>query len=156
MLQLETFGGLTLSDTGGAPAPTSRLRLALLTLLAASGGRGLSRDKILAYLWPESSPENARHALEQLLYSLRRQIPVEIVTGGDPLRLNPAAVVSDVGLFEHKLAAKQIGGHVPAVLPSAYSMMRRQAGAAPDTPETPNIGAPSWRPTHTPTTRSCA
>ena len=112
MLQLETFGGLTLSDTGGAPAPTSRLRLALLTLLAASGGRGLSRDKILAYLWPESSPENARHALEQLLYSLRRQIPVEIVTGGDPLRLNPAAVVSDVGLFEHKLAAGDLEGAV--------------------------------------------
>ena len=39
-------------------------------------------------------------------------MPVEIVTGGDPLRLNPAAVVSDVGLFEHKLAAGDLEGAV--------------------------------------------
>ncbi|HYC33434.1 MAG TPA: BTAD domain-containing putative transcriptional regulator, partial [Gemmatimonadales bacterium] len=110
MLQLETFGGLTLSAPGGTPAPTTRLRLALLALLASAGSRGLTRDKMLAYLWPESTPENARHALEQLLYALRRQLPPDIVTGGDPLRLNPAVVTSDVGQFEQRLAAGDLEG----------------------------------------------
>ena len=105
MLRLETLGGLALLDPAGAPVPTTRLRLAFLALLAVAGSRGLTRDKLLAYLWPESTPENARHALEQLLYSLRRQAPKELVIGGDPLRLNPDVVVTDVGEFERKLAA---------------------------------------------------
>jgi DNA-binding SARP family transcriptional activator/tRNA A-37 threonylcarbamoyl transferase component Bud32 len=104
MFRLDTFGGLTLLDPAGAPVPTPRRRLALLTLLAVAGARGLTRDKVVAYLWPESTTENARHALEQLLYSLRRQGARELVTGGDPLRLNPALVTSDVALFERAVA----------------------------------------------------
>src|SRR5262245_7021734 len=56
VLRLRTFGGLTLArgseDLTGAV--TQRRRLALLALLAASGPAGMSRDKLLAYLWPES------------------------------------------------------------------------------------------------------
>ena len=104
MYRLDTLGGLALLDPAGTPVPTPRLRLALLALLAVAGGRGLTRDKLLAHLWPESTPEHARHALEQLLYSLRRQSPKELVIGGDPLRLNPAVVVTDVGELERKLA----------------------------------------------------
>jgi serine/threonine-protein kinase len=79
--------------------------LALLALLAVTGSRGLTRDKLIAYLWPESTPENARHALEQLLYSLRRQTPKELVIGGNPLRLNPAVVAADVEEFDRRLEA---------------------------------------------------
>lgn len=105
MLRLDTFGGLALLDSAGTPLPTTRLRLALLALLAASRGRGLTRDKVVAYLWPESTAEHARHALEQLLYSLRRQAPKDLVTGGDPLRLNPAIVTTDLWEFEKLMAA---------------------------------------------------
>jgi DNA-binding SARP family transcriptional activator len=105
MFRLETLGGLALLDPAGSPVPTTRLRLALLALLAVTGGRGLTRDKLIAYLWPESTPENARHALEQLLYSLRRQAPKDLVIGGDPLRLNPGVVATDVEEFDRKLGA---------------------------------------------------
>jgi serine/threonine-protein kinase len=106
MLRLETFGGLSLVDTGGGrPVVTQRRRLALLALLASAADRGLTRDKVVGYLWPESTPENARHALEQLLYALRQQLPQALILGPDPLRLNPAEIESDVGEFRRAIAA---------------------------------------------------
>ena len=76
MLRLCTFGGLTLSrgteDLTGAI--TQRRRLAILAILAVAGRQGLSRDKLQAYLWPESDADRARHVLNQLIYAQRRQV----------------------------------------------------------------------------------
>ena len=104
MLRLETFGGLRLTDAGGGPVAAPRRRLALLALLATAGPRGLTRDKVVGCLWPESPGENAKHALEQQLYSLRRQSADDVVLGPDPLSLNPAVITSDVADFERALA----------------------------------------------------
>jgi DNA-binding SARP family transcriptional activator len=104
MLRLETFGGLTLSGTAGYLPVTQRRRLALLALLAAVGERGISRDKLIAYLWPESPADNARHGLEQLLYALRRQLSDQLLLGTDPLRVNPEVISSDVAEFDRAIA----------------------------------------------------
>jgi DNA-binding SARP family transcriptional activator len=105
MLRLTTLGGLTLADAGGKAPVTQRLRLALLALLAVAGERALSRDKVVAALWPESPTEKARHALQQLLYSLRRQLPEEGILGTDPIRLSPGVFSCDLWEFERALAA---------------------------------------------------
>lgn len=98
--RLETFGGLALVNSVGTPVPAQRRRLALLAVVAAAGRRGISRDKVLAYLWSESSAANARHGLEQLLYALRRQLHPSLFAGADPLRLNADAITSDVAAFD--------------------------------------------------------
>jgi DNA-binding SARP family transcriptional activator len=104
MFRLQTLGGLALSDSDGKPVALQRRRLALLALLAAAGEAGLRRDKLVARLWSESSGENARHALEQLLYSLRRQFPPNgFFTGTDPVRIDSTVVGSDVQEFESAL-----------------------------------------------------
>ena len=103
MLQLTTFGGLTLGLEDGlvSGAMTQRRRLALFALLAVARQRGLSRDKIMAALWPESAAERARHALNQLLYLQRKLLTGrELFLGGKTLRLNPAGIRTDVGEFE--------------------------------------------------------
>src|SRR5687768_1899245 len=102
--RLETFGKLTLS--GGATGSLShqRRRLALLALLAAAGERGLSRDQLLGFLWPESTAANARHSLEQLIHAIRRGLGETVFAGVNPLRLNPDVVSSDVDEFEKALA----------------------------------------------------
>ena len=110
MHRLETLGGLTLTDDAGRHVAPQRRRLALLALLAAAGDRGVTRDKLIACLWPESAADNARHALEQLLYSLRRQLPRGLVLGADPLRLDPAVVSTDVADFSGRLAAGDLAG----------------------------------------------
>jgi len=112
MLRLQTFGGLSLSRgtenlTG---AVTQRRRLALLALLAVAGDIGVSRDKLLAYLWPEASAERARHVLNQLLYAQRRQVGgdgqgEELFLGRKTLRLNPTSIATDVAEFEAGFAA---------------------------------------------------
>ncbi len=107
MLRLDTLGGLRLLDLGnGRPAVTQRRRLALLALLAAAGDRGLTRDKVIGYLWPESTAEHARHALEQLLYAIRQQVAEPLILGPDPLRLNDLQVESDVSQFRRAMASE--------------------------------------------------
>jgi Tol biopolymer transport system component/DNA-binding SARP family transcriptional activator len=101
-LRIETLGRLA-AETAQGTAISAPRRLALLALLAAAGSRGVSRDKVLALLWPESEPAKARHALEQLLYSLRREAANELVVSGNPLRLDSATVSSDVQRFEQAL-----------------------------------------------------
>jgi DNA-binding SARP family transcriptional activator len=108
MLRLQTFGGLTLfRDTENLTgAATQRRRLAILVLLAVAGDTGMGRDKLLAYLWPESDAERARHVLNQLLYAQRRQVGDDaLFLGRKTLRLNPAVISSDVSACDQALAA---------------------------------------------------
>jgi serine/threonine-protein kinase len=104
MFRLGTFGGLVLTDPAGQAVIPQRRRLALLALLAVGGERGVTRDKVLGYLWSESSSDNARHALEQLVYSMRKQVPEPLFQGVDPLRLNPQVVQADVTEFDRAIA----------------------------------------------------
>ena len=76
MLHLKTFGGLSVETDSVlvAGAARQRKRLALLALLAAAGGRGTSRDKLIAYLWPDSDAEHGRNLLKQACFALRRDL----------------------------------------------------------------------------------
>ena len=107
MPRLLTFGGLSLVE-GGVPvsgAASQRSRLALLAALAAAGAAGISRDKLLALLWPESDAERARHALKQGVYALRRDLGNETaIAGTATLTLDPSVVPSDVREFDEALA----------------------------------------------------
>jgi DNA-binding SARP family transcriptional activator/TolB-like protein len=99
MLRLRTLGGLVIeSDASPLSAtPTTRHRLALLAILAVAGDRGISRDKLLGYLWSENDADRARHALTQALYALRRGLGDDsMVLGTSELRLNPRSMTSDV------------------------------------------------------------
>jgi DNA-binding SARP family transcriptional activator len=79
-------------DSTGTLVAGQRRRLGLLVLVATSRELGISRDKLIASLSPESPTDSARHALHQLLYYLRQQIGDDAFLGTDPLRLNPAVV----------------------------------------------------------------
>jgi TolB-like protein len=106
MLRLRAFGGLTLEDQRANPAGTitQPRSLALLALLANAGERPISRDKVLAYLWPEIEPAKAAHRLAQTLYSLRHDLGVEsLVRATHDPRLNPQVIRSDLQDFTDAL-----------------------------------------------------
>ena len=111
MFRFRTLGGAVLEGENGPLSGRSslRLRLALLALLAASRDRGVPRDKLLAYLWPERDAGRGRHSLSQLLHAIRRELGAEAITVGvDDLRLNPSHVWTDIGAFEQAIAAGQL------------------------------------------------
>src|SRR5205809_8127034 len=110
-LRLRPLGGLAVvrNPPLGPGAAAQRSPLALLALLAAASERGVSRDKLLACLWHESSQEKARHLLTQTLYALRRDLHAqELFLGSSELRLNPQVVSTDVQEFEAALAQGEL------------------------------------------------
>ena len=82
-----------------------RQRVALLALLAVEHPRPLSRDKLVAALWPESGADDARHLLRESLYILRSALGDDsVLSTGDDLRLNPDRLTCDHWDFESAVA----------------------------------------------------
>jgi DNA-binding transcriptional activator of the SARP family len=80
-------------------ASSQRRRLALLALIAASGSGGISRDKVLSYLWPSTDNEHARHSLAQLIYSMRHALGCKVISGESEFQLDSESLTSDIGEF---------------------------------------------------------
>jgi serine/threonine-protein kinase len=99
MLKLRVFGGLSLADSSGpiTGRASQRRRLALLSILAVTRGRSVSRDKLVAWLWPEADTEHARHLLADSLYVLRDALGEDVIlASGDDLSLNLQRITADV------------------------------------------------------------
>jgi DNA-binding SARP family transcriptional activator len=107
MVTLRLLGSASL-DTPDGPVTgraALRQRVALLALLAVEHPRPLSRDKLLAFLWPESATAEARHLLRSSLHILRSALGEDsVVSTGDDLRLNPDRLTCDLWEFEAALA----------------------------------------------------
>ena len=109
MLRVKLLGGAVVEGENGplGGAAGQRKSLAVLGLLVAAGDRGMSRDRILAYVWPEVELEKGSHRLTQVLYALRRELNADdLCLGSCDLRLNHDRVSSDVWEFE---TARQAG-----------------------------------------------
>src|SRR5882672_11021169 len=110
MLILELLGTLSLRDeTRPVPVAAQQKRpVGLLAILGLGGKPGLSRDRIEAYLWPESSGGRAQHALDQTVYAIRHALGSDIILAtARELRLNPELVRVDVWEFEQTIRASQ-------------------------------------------------
>jgi TolB-like protein/DNA-binding SARP family transcriptional activator/tetratricopeptide (TPR) repeat protein len=83
--------------------------VALLALLAVEGRSGLSRDRLIGYLWPDSDGDRARHHLSQSLYVLRQALgPDAIESEGHLIRLNGDLVLADVREFSADLGRGEL------------------------------------------------
>jgi DNA-binding SARP family transcriptional activator len=110
MFVLELMGTLSLrSDTLQVPVSAQQKRsLGLLAVLALGGRQGVPRERIEAYLWPESSAELARHSLDQAVYAIRRALGTDsVLSTGRELRLNPEFLQTDLWEFEQAIRAGQ-------------------------------------------------
>lgn len=112
MFTLRLLGSPSIEHSDGpvtGPA-TQRRRIALLALLASHADPGISRDKLLALLWPELDAERGRRALSTAVYALRQSLGREAVLSlrSDALRLNRDVVRVDLGDFLGALKQKEL------------------------------------------------
>ena len=107
MIRVRTLGGLSASRDDQPPsgAATQPRRLAVLALVARAGDRGITREHLLALLWPDADVEGGRRALSQALHALRTDLHDDLFIGVQELRLNLAAATCDVLDFEAAMAA---------------------------------------------------
>jgi DNA-binding SARP family transcriptional activator/TolB-like protein len=108
VIRINTLGGLSVRDSDGKPvagAAAQPRRMAILALLARAGQRGITREKLLALLWPDADDERGPRTLAQALYALRKDLGAEdAITGSKELRFDPALVTSDVTEFASAVA----------------------------------------------------
>ncbi len=107
MFTLRLLGSASVDGPDGPVAGRAALRqrVALLALLAVEHPRPLSRDKLVAALWPESGTDEARHLLRESLYILRSALGEDsVLSTGDDLRLNPDRLACDLWEFDVAIA----------------------------------------------------
>jgi DNA-binding SARP family transcriptional activator len=104
---LRLLGRPRLVAEGDVPVtgrPAQRHSFALLALLAGEP-RGLSRDRLIAYLWPDHPEAAGRHRLSVTLHQLRRRLgPEALAAAGDGLALDPGHWQVDAWRFEACIA----------------------------------------------------
>src|SRR5688500_13554286 len=106
MFRLKLFGSPTLEgDDAAIPGrATQRHRLALLTLLALAPGHRLSRDKLIAMLWPDRDADGGRNLLKVSTYVLRSLLGEgALLSEGDDVRLSSGSIDVDVIEFDAAL-----------------------------------------------------
>ena len=110
MLHLHFFGRphLTGSETASEDLHLQGLPLAMLATLAVAGQRGLTRERLVALLWPDVDGTRAGHRLTQLRYALRKTLLVDPIVGTTDLRLDPSMVLTDVQSFADALAKEDL------------------------------------------------
>lgn len=112
---LRVFGTVALEGPCGAVTgrAVQQRPLALLALLASAHPHGWTRDKLVAFLWPDSDQERARHRLADVTHVIRKSLGEDaIISIGELVQLNRTRVESDVALF---LTACEAGDFEAAV-----------------------------------------
>lgn len=96
-IQLVTFGGLhAVNDNGELDwLLAQHSRAALFVYLAIE--QRVARDTLTTVFWPESDTENARHALRQSLYQLRKAVGSDWIDS----RAHDLVVTGDVSTDAH-------------------------------------------------------
>lgn len=109
-LILRLLDGAVLASTSGADTerPIQRKRLALIIRLARAPQRRLSREAILAVLWPDSTPDAGRRLLNEAVYVIRRDLGANALKSvADDLVLD-SRIWCDVDQFFHFLNTDQL------------------------------------------------
>lgn len=82
VLRAFTFGRCAFESPLTRIAPDSEIHFALLLSIAAAPPSGVSRDELIARIWPRAEGDEGRHRLRQAMYRLRQlTVPVHLRAG---------------------------------------------------------------------------
>lgn len=112
MKRLKLLGGAFIDAGDGAGGAVTgravqRRRIALLALLAVRARGGMSRDKLIAFLWPDADSDRGRHLLSDSVYRINQELGSDTIqAAGDDLRLDCDALGCDVTEFEGAISER--------------------------------------------------
>lgn len=120
MYRLHCFGYPKLESPGGeslGEIERSPKRFGLLIYLACRRGSPCAqRETLLPVFWPDASDDQARNALRQSLFWLRKMLGPEVILGRDEgeVALNPDRFACDLWDFRRQLreGISLVGGHL--------------------------------------------
>ena len=117
-------------ESGGGRVVALHLRdAAMLAYLALEGPT--ARSRLAALLWPDRSDKQARGALRQRLFQLRRQVGVDLVLGDDTLFL-ASGVAHDLDDADGVLGGEEPGYSAAFIAWLAIQRQRRRHRAHQD------------------------
>jgi len=105
-VHLRIFGGASLEGPAGplGGRAAQRHRLGLLALLALHPR--ITREKVIAYLWPSASEARGRRLLSDSIYRIHQGLNIEaVVATGEDLRFDGTALTCDVMEFRNAVKA---------------------------------------------------
>jgi DNA-binding SARP family transcriptional activator len=122
LLRFCTLGAALVEVGRVAVTPASGLLFSLLVRLAHTPGMGVTRERLVAELWPGHDPIRQRANLRQALYKLRA-MGVRVTVGGEVVSLDPRQVAPSFSMertaarFEEQVLAggEPIGRFLPGM-----------------------------------------
>jgi TolB-like protein/Tfp pilus assembly protein PilF len=105
-VKINILGGLEVAGVGGKPL--TRKAKAVAAFLALQCGHSQSRERLADLFWQGSQEEQARTNLRQCLSTLRKHLGAALVTDGDGVILDRAAVDLDVERFKRLIGKNDI------------------------------------------------
>ncbi len=125
-LFLRTLGTAALLDTSASGTGEPRVvlgpgkALAVLVYLSVAAGRSVTRESLLDLLWSDVPPSQARPALRQALFALRRLLGDDALVGAEELSL-PLRLATDRDDFlralDHDALDDAVAAYTGAFLP---------------------------------------
>lgn len=112
LFHLKLFGGASIDGPDGPVSgrAVQRRRLGLLALLVLARHRGVTRDRLIGYLWPDADPEHARPMLSDSVYRINQAVGGKgVIAVGDELRLNPEWLPCDAWEFGDAMERRDWG-----------------------------------------------
>ncbi|MEZ5934795.1 MAG: AAA family ATPase [Alphaproteobacteria bacterium] len=114
LIKLKVLGGFQLFGRGGKPylLPTRKAE-ALFAYLALPLGRAHRRERLAALLWGDRADKQARHSLNQTVFSIRKALAGAdvdpILVNGETLALNADLIEVDAMRFQDLTGGRQGG-----------------------------------------------
>ena len=112
MVEIRLFGGVGVTNEGGAPVDVGPAKCqTVLAALALSAGSAVPVSRLMAMVWGEGPPRTADKTLQSYVTRLRKGLgPDSIVRTGAAYRLDLAPEAVDVVRFQRLIAADDIEG----------------------------------------------
>jgi DNA-binding SARP family transcriptional activator len=118
MINLQLLGGLDVAGPDLSPEARARRRhpLMLLAVVAAAAPQAVSRERLMAFLWPESDSARASNSLRQALHSLRRDLGEDLFLPESPsgIQLDSSKLAVDLWTFRESIDRKNLADAVAA------------------------------------------